>query len=69
MLFRTPDGTLPLIDTEEYPSLAGLEKQIEWRPLQPLMNLPTEMARLNINLAPLEVGNPFCEGEKRTQVL
>ena len=27
------------------------------------MNLPTEMARLDINLAPLEVGNPFCEAK------
>ena len=63
MLFRTPDGALPLIDTDEYPSLNGLEEQIEWRPLQPLMNLPAEMARLDINLAPLEVGNPFCEAK------
>jgi SAM-dependent methyltransferase/glycosyltransferase involved in cell wall biosynthesis/uncharacterized protein YbaR (Trm112 family) len=63
VLFRTPDGALPLIDTHEYPSLNGLEEQIEWRPLQPLMNLPAEMARLDINLAPLEVGNPFCEAK------
>ena len=63
MLFRTPDGATPLIDIEEYPSLTGLEQQIEWRSLQPLLNLPTEMARLDINLAPLEVGNPFCEAK------
>jgi ubiquinone/menaquinone biosynthesis C-methylase UbiE/glycosyltransferase involved in cell wall biosynthesis len=63
VLFHTPDGALPLIDIEEYPPLAGLEQQIEWRPLQPLMSLSTEMARLDINLAPLEVGNPFCEGK------
>ena len=63
VLFRTPDGAAPLIDVEEYPSLIGLERQIEWRPLQPLMNLPTEMARFDINLAPLEVGNPFCEAK------
>ena len=63
VLFRTPDGTLPLIDIDEYPSLNGLNEQIEWRPLQPLMNLPIEMARLDINLAPLEVGNPFCEAK------
>ena len=63
VLFRTPDGSLPLIDIEEYPALAGLEQQIEWRSLQPFMNLPTEMARFDINLAPLEVGNPFCEAK------
>ena len=63
VLFRTPDGALPFIDIEEYPALAGLEQQIEWRSLQPFMNLPTEMARFDINLAPLEVGNPFCEAK------
>jgi glycosyltransferase involved in cell wall biosynthesis/SAM-dependent methyltransferase/uncharacterized protein YbaR (Trm112 family) len=63
VLFRTPDGAIPLTDVEEYPSLTGLEQQIEWRPLQHLMNLPTEMARFDINLAPLEVGNPFCEAK------
>jgi glycosyltransferase involved in cell wall biosynthesis/SAM-dependent methyltransferase len=63
VLFRTPDAAIPLTDVEEYPPLSGLEQQIEWRPLQPLMNLPTEMARFDINLAPLEVGNPFCEAK------
>jgi GT2 family glycosyltransferase len=63
VLFRTADGSMPLIDITEYSSLEGLEQQIEWRPLQPLHDLPREMARLNINLAPLEVGNPFCEAK------
>jgi glycosyltransferase involved in cell wall biosynthesis/SAM-dependent methyltransferase/uncharacterized protein YbaR (Trm112 family) len=65
VLFRTPDGNTPLIDVEEYPDLDGLHEQIEWRPLQPLMNLPIEMARFDINLAPLEVGNPFCEAKSQ----
>jgi glycosyltransferase involved in cell wall biosynthesis len=64
VLFRSGDGT-PLVDIEEYPDLAGLEQQIEWRPLQPFLNLPTEMARFDINLAPLEVGNPFCEAKSQ----
>ena len=63
VLFRTADGTLSLIDIEEYPELAGLEDRIEWRPLQPLANLPSELARFDINLAPLEFGNPFCEAK------
>ena len=63
VLLRKRDGTLPLIDIEEYSALAGLGQQIEWRSLQPLMNLPTEMARFDINLAPLEVGNSFCEAK------
>ena len=37
--------------------------RIEWRPLQPLRDLPREMARFDINLAPLEVGNPDCEAK------
>lgn len=65
VLFRMPDGSNTLIDVEEYPDLDGLHDQIEWRPLQPLKNLPTEMARFDINLAPLEVGNPFCEAKSQ----
>jgi GT2 family glycosyltransferase/glycosyltransferase involved in cell wall biosynthesis/uncharacterized protein YbaR (Trm112 family) len=63
VLFRTPDGKLPLVDVEEFPELVGLEDRIEWRPLQPLADLPLEMARFDINLAPLEFGNPFCEAK------
>jgi GT2 family glycosyltransferase/glycosyltransferase involved in cell wall biosynthesis/SAM-dependent methyltransferase len=63
VLFRTLDGSAPLIDIEEYPCLDGLHGQIEWRPLQPLADLPHEMARFDINLAPLECGNPFCEAK------
>ncbi len=63
VLFRTPDGTTPLIDVEEYAALAGLEDRIEWRPLQPLASLPNELARFDVNLAPLEFGNPFCEAK------
>jgi GT2 family glycosyltransferase/glycosyltransferase involved in cell wall biosynthesis/SAM-dependent methyltransferase len=63
VLFVTPDGKWPLIDVEEFPSLHGLAHQIEWRPLQPIQDLPREMARFDINLAPLEHGNPFCEAK------
>ncbi len=63
VLFRSPDAAVAFTDIEEYPSLIGLERQVEWRSLQPLMNLPAEMARFDINLAPLEVGNPFCEAK------
>jgi glycosyltransferase involved in cell wall biosynthesis/SAM-dependent methyltransferase/uncharacterized protein YbaR (Trm112 family) len=63
VLFRTPDQKLPLIDIEEYPILTGLENRIEWRNLQVLENLPDELARFDINLAPLEFGNPFCEAK------
>lgn len=62
VLFRALDGT-PLVDVHEYPTLTAVEHQIEWRPLQPLALLPHEMARFDINLAPLEFGNPFCEAK------
>lgn len=63
VLFRTPDGKMSLVDVHEFPELTGLEDRIEWRPLQPLADLPREMARFDINLAPLEFGNPFCEAK------
>ena len=63
VLFFEPDSGLRLVDIEEFPALAGLEDRIEWRPLQTLEALPFEMARFDINLAPLELGNPYCESK------
>lgn len=61
VLFRKQ--TLPCIDIEEFPALLSMSNQIEWREMVPLPKLPWEMARFDINLAPLEVGNPFCEAK------
>jgi glycosyltransferase involved in cell wall biosynthesis len=66
VLFRKIDGngiTHNNIDVEEYPSLVGLHQQIEWRQIQPLALLPNEIARFDVNLAPLEIGNVFCEAK------
>jgi glycosyltransferase involved in cell wall biosynthesis/SAM-dependent methyltransferase len=63
VLFQTPDGQTPLVDVEEYPALAGLADRIEWRSLQPMADLPNELARFDINIAPLEFNNPFCEAK------
>jgi tetratricopeptide (TPR) repeat protein/SAM-dependent methyltransferase/uncharacterized protein YbaR (Trm112 family) len=52
-----------ILDLDEFASLSGLTDQIEWRTLVPLQHLPNELARFDINLAPLEVGNPFCEAK------
>ncbi len=51
------------IDLDEFPELKARENQIEWRDLVSLQNLPYEYARFDVNLAPLEVGNPFCEAK------
>jgi glycosyltransferase involved in cell wall biosynthesis/SAM-dependent methyltransferase len=61
--FRSSDGSAPCLDIDEFPALHGLESQIEWRNFVPLERLPEEIARFHINLAPLEVGNPFCEAK------
>ncbi|QSI28775.1 glycosyltransferase [Variovorax sp. RKNM96] len=62
VLFQTSAG-VRLINVDEYPVMTGLEDRIEWRPYQTLETLPREMARFDINLAPLEFGNPFCEAK------
>ncbi len=62
VLFRASDE-LPLVDLEEFTELAPYAGQIEWRQMVPLHLLPDELARFDINLAPLQVGNPFCEAK------
>jgi glycosyltransferase involved in cell wall biosynthesis len=61
VLFR--QGPWPTLDLEEFPELAGLDAQIEWREMVPVPALPDELARFDINIAPLETGNPFCEAK------
>lgn len=61
VLFRK--GPWPTLDLDEFPELAGLENQIEWREMVPVEALPGELARFDINIAPLETGNPFCEAK------
>lgn len=56
-------GSLVTLDTKEFPALSGLEDRIEWRAFVPHDRLPEEMARFDINLAPLEVANPFVEAK------
>jgi glycosyltransferase involved in cell wall biosynthesis len=63
VLFQDPVYRTGQVDIEEFPELAGLESRVEWRDLVPLADLPRELARFDINLAPLQVGNPFCEAK------
>jgi glycosyltransferase involved in cell wall biosynthesis len=68
VIFRSPDREFPVLDVEEFPALHGLEGQIEWRDFVPLECLPDEMARFDVNLAPLEVGNRFCEAKSELKL-
>ncbi len=63
VLFQAGEGTVPLVDLDEFPEFARLRDRVEWRPLRPLRELPPELARFDINLAPLEAGNAFCEAK------
>jgi glycosyltransferase involved in cell wall biosynthesis len=47
----------------EFPELKDLQDRIEWRGLVKLADLPKELARFTINIAPLESGNEFCEAK------
>lgn len=51
------------LDISEFPEIAAVEAQVEWREFVPPEDLPRELARFDVNLAPLEVGNPFCESK------
>ncbi len=63
VLFRDPSSGEGIVVAEEFDDLAELHDQIEWRDKVALVDLAAEIARFDINLAPLEVGNPFCEAK------
>jgi O-antigen biosynthesis protein len=52
-----------MLDVLEFPGLAAQADRIEWRDTVGLAELPNELARFDINLAPLEIGNPYCEAK------
>jgi glycosyltransferase involved in cell wall biosynthesis len=51
------------LNLSEFPELSPFLDRIEIRPLVPLNELSSELASFDINLAPLEVNNPFCEAK------
>jgi glycosyltransferase involved in cell wall biosynthesis len=64
VLFRFPNtAKTRILNIEELGMFDGLEDRIEWRDIVPLPKLPEELARFDINIAPLEVGNVFCEAK------
>lgn len=63
VLFRSYDHNQSILEISEFPRLCELQSQIEWRLSVTLEDLPHEIARFDINLAPLEAGNVFCEAK------
>lgn len=57
------------LDIGIYDCLRPFADRLDWRPRVPLMELFAEVARCDINLAPLESGNPFCEGKSAVRCL
>jgi len=57
------------LDLAGFPGLAPYSHRIETRPRVPLSRLFEEIARADINLCPLELGNPFCEAKSAVRCL
>jgi glycosyltransferase involved in cell wall biosynthesis len=51
------------VNLAEFPELQRHAGQIEWRERVPRDETPGEYAQFDINIAPLEIGNPFCEAK------
>ncbi|MDA0256019.1 MAG: glycosyltransferase, partial [Planctomycetota bacterium] len=69
---RRPEPCLVVIghlDYRIYDCLLPFADRIDWRPPVPLLELFGQLARCDINLAPLEVGNPFCESKSAVRCL
>jgi glycosyltransferase involved in cell wall biosynthesis len=62
-LFRDGSSGEGLVLIDEFPELGAFAERIEWRDLVKLADLPKEMARFEISIAPLEADNPFCEAK------
>ncbi|MFT8718583.1 MAG: glycosyltransferase [Acetobacter sp.] len=69
VLFREAENKRPVLLMDEFPVLESVAEQIEWRDKVPLEELPNEFARFDISIAPLEVGNVFCEVKSEIKYL
>lgn len=61
-----PQARLKIVgqfDLKEFPELSPYRLRIVQAPLVPPSQLPSEYASFDINIAPLEVGNPYCEAK------
>ncbi len=62
-LFRDPSSGEGLVLIDEFAEFADLADRIEWRDMVALADLPGEIARFAINIAPLQQDNVFCEAK------
>ncbi len=62
-LFRDPSSGEGLVLIDEFAEFADLADRIEWRDIVKLADLPGEIARFAINIAPLQPDNIFCEAK------
>ncbi|WP_456306183.1 glycosyltransferase [Gluconobacter japonicus] len=69
VLFREKASQSSMLLLEEFPEFQNLSSQIEWRETVPLPDLPDEFGRFDISIAPLEVGNVFCEAKSEIKFL
>lgn len=63
VLFREPENHRPILHMNEFPELDDFQDRIEWRDTVPLKQLPEELARFDISIAPLEADNVFCNAK------
>jgi glycosyltransferase involved in cell wall biosynthesis len=63
VIFRDPSSGEGLVLMNEFPEFTDVADRIEWRDMVRLADLPGELARFTVNIAPLEAGNPFCEAK------
>lgn len=69
---RRPEPLLVVVghlNVGQYPALEPFRERIELRPRVPLEELFVELARGDVNLCPLELGNPFCESKSAVRWL
>ncbi|GAB31443.1 glycosyl transferase [Acetobacter pasteurianus subsp. pasteurianus LMG 1262 = NBRC 106471] len=63
VLFRETGNHRPVLLMNEFPEFEPVYDQIEWRDMCSLPDLPSELARFDISIAPLETQNPFCNAK------
>ena len=69
VLFRDPDSGEGIVIADEFDELADLHAQVEWRDKVALVDLAAEIARFDINLAPLASRQPVLRGQERAEIL